>query len=144
MSGSTLVCIPTVEQDGTFPEDLFVQPWHVEKIEAALIGDDPDLFDGSLVTLGVEPDRPKSVFTRLRPAEVAARVDAARRAIDPNLSVDVQPVRVTNWMAQAWVLILVHFIGDVFLWRFSGRVGDCLLWFRNLPSCQDGLWWWLP
>lgn len=135
-----MVHLQTADDSGGEFSTRFYQPWDIQNVEPWDVTADGQEFKGSRMTVSRGEDD-ITVYSVLPPSAIARRVDDARLAISGPSS--VQPVRVTNWMAQAWVLILVHLISDVVLGRIGWRLGDCLFFFRGMPSCQ-GPWWWLP
>lgn len=141
MNAATLVCLMALDENGGETSLWFFQPWDIQNVEAWQVTTDGQEFAGSRLTVSRGGDD-ATVYSVLPPGAIARRIDDARRAISDESAMRVQPVRVTNWMAQAWVLIVVNMLGSMFLWRLADRIGACLLWFTELPSCQGP--WWLP
>lgn len=136
MSFGTMVHLQTANESGGEFATRFYQPWDIQNVEPWDVTADGQEFKGSRLTVSRGEDD-ITVYSVLPPSAIARRVDDARFAISGPST--VQPVRVTNWMAQAWVLILVQFIGNLLLYRWATRLGECLFWHVCL---YDG--WWLP
>lgn len=140
MSDSTLVCLMALDENGGKTSLRFFQPWDIQNVEAWQVTTDGQEFAGSRLTVSRGGDD-VTVYSVLPPGAVARRIDDARRAISDESSMRVQPVRVTNWMSQVWVLLLVQMLGQIALYRIWVKVGDCLIWYRDALACDVSRWW---
>lgn len=64
-------------------------------------------------------------------------VTRTRYVCCPHVGNRAQPVRVTNWMGQIWVLLLANSLITAVTWRVSDRIGLCLWW----ASCSASYFW---
>lgn len=135
---STLVLLSTIATDG-HTEIVWCQPWDIERAQPWIVGADSNRFEGARVFLNDGADQTVIVFTAECAVEVVRRIDAARAALGA-LETPEQRVRVTNWMAQIWVLLLTNFLVSMFVSRWGGRVWDCL----TTRALCDHPYMWLP
>lgn len=91
---------------------------------------------GARVTLADSDDTELLVAEDVN--EVLLRIDVARAALC-NMEHPEQPVRVTNWMAQFWVLLVANFFVAAFTYRWGEAFGH----FVRLTTGLDP-YWWLP
>lgn len=74
---------------------------------------------------------------RKRRKREPAVVTRTRYVCCPHVGNRAQPVRVTNWMGQFWVLIVANVLMGALGWRVSDALGVCLWW----ASCEAPEFW---
>lgn len=74
---------------------------------------------------------------RKRRKREAAIVTRTRYVCCPHAGDRAQPVRVTNWMGQVWVLLMANAVVTALTWHMADRIGLCLWW----ASCSTSYFW---